>query len=83
MLVKAKTRHGTPGLSTPSTWVNVSAGQARGAVAIRLRRGYGGIDQRDDMFLDDVDRHDLVRTLAEARQETYWSRFGIGSPGDP
>ena len=26
-------------------------------------------DQRDDIFLDDVDRHDFIRTLAEACQK--------------
>jgi len=29
-------------------------------------------DQRDDIFLDDVDRHDFVRTLAESCQKTGW-----------
>jgi REP element-mobilizing transposase RayT len=29
-------------------------------------------DQRDDIFLDDVDRHDLIKTLAEACQKTDW-----------
>jgi hypothetical protein len=29
-------------------------------------------DQRDDIFLDDVDRHDFVRTPAEACQKTGW-----------
>ena len=43
---------------------------------IRLRRGYGGTGvmrrggERDDIFLDDADRHDFIRTLAEARQKT-------------
>jgi REP element-mobilizing transposase RayT len=29
-------------------------------------------DQREDIFLDDVDRHDFVKTLAEACQKTGW-----------
>ena len=29
-------------------------------------------DQREDMFLDDVDRHDFIKTLAEACQKTDW-----------
>ena len=29
-------------------------------------------DQRDDIFLSDVDRHDFVRTLAEACDKTDW-----------
>jgi REP element-mobilizing transposase RayT len=29
-------------------------------------------DQRDNIFPDDVDRHDFVRTLAEARQKAGW-----------
>ena len=29
-------------------------------------------DQRDDIFLDDVDRHDFIKTLAEACQKTDW-----------
>ncbi len=29
-------------------------------------------DQRDDIFLDDVDRHEFVKTLAEACQKTDW-----------
>ena len=29
-------------------------------------------DQRDDIFLDDVDRHDFIKTLAEACQKTGW-----------
>lgn len=29
-------------------------------------------DQRDDIFLNDVDRHDFIRTLAEACQRTGW-----------
>lgn len=29
-------------------------------------------DQRDDIFLDDVDRHDFIKTLAETCQKTDW-----------
>jgi REP element-mobilizing transposase RayT len=29
-------------------------------------------DQGDDIFLDDVDRHDFIKTLAEACQKTQW-----------
>jgi REP-associated tyrosine transposase len=29
-------------------------------------------DQREDIFLDDVDRHDFIKTLAEACQKTGW-----------
>ena len=29
-------------------------------------------DQRDDIFLDDVDRHDFIKTLAEACLKPDW-----------
>lgn len=29
-------------------------------------------DQRDDIFLNDVDRHDFIKTLAAASQKTNW-----------
>ncbi|HWH72458.1 MAG TPA: transposase [Candidatus Sulfotelmatobacter sp.] len=29
-------------------------------------------DQRDDIFLADVDRHDFIQTLAAACQQTGW-----------
>ena len=29
-------------------------------------------DRREDIFLDDVDRHDYLKTLAEACQKTGW-----------
>ena len=29
-------------------------------------------DQRDDIFLDDVDRHDFIKTLAEPCQKAEW-----------
>jgi REP element-mobilizing transposase RayT len=29
-------------------------------------------DQREDIFLDDVDRHDFIKTLAESCQKTGW-----------
>jgi putative transposase len=31
-----------------------------------------GGDQRDDIFFDDVDRYDFLRTLGEARLKTDW-----------
>ncbi len=34
-------------------------------------------DQRDDIFLDDVDRHDFVKTLAEACQKTGWQVYAL------
>jgi REP element-mobilizing transposase RayT len=39
-----------------------------GAIYLVMSRG----DQRDDIFLDDIDRHDLIKTLAEACQRTGW-----------
>ena len=39
-----------------------------GAMYHLMSRG----DQRDDIFLDDVDRHDFIKTLAEACQKTGW-----------
>ena len=39
-----------------------------GAIYHVMSRG----DQRDDIFLDDVDRHDFIRTLAESCQKTGW-----------
>ena len=29
-------------------------------------------DQRNDIFLDDMDRHEFIKTLAEACQKTDW-----------
>jgi hypothetical protein len=29
-------------------------------------------DQRDDIFFDDLDRHDFIKTLPEACQKTDW-----------
>jgi REP element-mobilizing transposase RayT len=29
-------------------------------------------DRREDIFLDDIDRHDFIKTLAEACQKTGW-----------
>jgi REP element-mobilizing transposase RayT len=40
----------------------------QGAIYHIMSRG----DQRDDIFLDDVDRHDFIKTLAEACQKTAW-----------
>jgi hypothetical protein len=31
--------------------------------------------RRQDIYLDDVDRQDFLKTLAEACQKTGWSRF--------
>lgn len=42
--------------------------QFPGALYHVMSRG----DQRDDIFLDDVDRHDFIKTLAEACQKTDW-----------
>jgi hypothetical protein len=39
-----------------------------GAVYHVMSRG----DRREKIFLNDVDRHDFVRTLAEACQKTNW-----------
>lgn len=39
-----------------------------GAIYHVMSRG----DQREDIFLDDVDRYDFIRTLAEACQKTDW-----------
>jgi len=37
---------------------------------------------REDIFLDDVDRQELLKTLAEACQKTGWQVHGA-SPGGP
>lgn len=29
-------------------------------------------DQREEIFLNDVDRHEFIRTLAEACQKSDW-----------
>ncbi len=42
--------------------------QYPGAMYHVMSRG----DQREDIFLDDVDRHDFIKTLAEACQKTDW-----------
>lgn len=39
-----------------------------GAIYHAMSRG----DQREDIFLDEVDRHDFIKTLAEACQKTDW-----------
>jgi putative transposase len=39
-----------------------------GAMYHLMSRG----DQREDIFLDDVDRHDFIKSLAEACQKTGW-----------
>ena len=33
-------------------------------------------DRREDIFLNDVDRHDFLKTLAEACQKTGWQALG-------
>lgn len=42
--------------------------QYPGAIYHVMSRG----DQRDDIFFDDVDRHDFIKTLAETCQKTDW-----------
>ena len=42
--------------------------QYPGAIYHVMSRG----DRREDIFLDDVDRHDFLKTLAEACQKTDW-----------
>lgn len=42
--------------------------ESPGAIYHVMSRG----DQREDIFLDDVDRHDFVKTLAEACQKAGW-----------
>ena len=46
-----------------------------GAMYHVMRRG----DQREDTFLDDVDRHDFIKTPAEACQKTDWRGKALGS----
>jgi putative transposase len=41
-----------------------------GAIYHLMSRG----DQREDIFLDDVDRHDFLKTPAKACQKTDWAR---------
>ena len=43
-----------------------------GAMYHLMSRG----DRRDRIFLDDVDRHDFIKTLAEACQKTGWQVHG-------
>jgi REP element-mobilizing transposase RayT len=40
-------------------------------------------DQRDDIFLDNVDRHDFIKTLAEACQKTGWQVHAFCLPVHP
>jgi len=35
-------------------------------------------DQRQDIFLDDMDRHDFIKTLAQACQKTGWQVHAYG-----
>jgi len=34
-------------------------------------------DRREDIYLDDVDRHDFLKTLAETCQKTGWQVVNI------
>ena len=45
-----------------------------GAIYHVMSRG----DQREDIFFDDVDRHDFLRTLAEACQKSGWQVHAYG-----
>jgi REP element-mobilizing transposase RayT len=58
-----------------------------GAIYHLMSRG----DRREDIFLNDVDRHDFLKTLAEACQKTGWQlhayclmrkHFGRGYPSN-
>lgn len=52
-----------------------------GDCALNIRRAIYYVmsrgDQQDDIFLDHVDRHDFIKTLAEARQKTGWHQLDI------
>lgn len=48
-------------------------GQYPGGIHHVMSRG----DQRDDIFLDDVDRHDFIKTLAEVCQKIDWQAHGF------
>jgi REP element-mobilizing transposase RayT len=37
-------------------------------------------NRRQDIFLDDIDRHDFLKTLAEACQKTGWQEKDWGQP---
>jgi hypothetical protein len=37
-------------------------------------------DRREDIFVNDVDRQDLLKTLAEACQKTAWQMHTSVSP---
>ena len=58
----------------------VGSGVYRGVMPRRRRVEYCGAmyhvmsrgDRREDIFLDDVDRHDFIKTLAESCQKTGW-----------
>ena len=45
-----------------------------GAIYHVMSRG----DRREAMFLDDVDRQDFLKTLAEACQKTGWQTHAYG-----
>ena len=46
--------------------------QYPGAMYHVMSRG----DRAERIFLDDVDPHDFIKTLADACQKTDWSTFG-------
>jgi REP element-mobilizing transposase RayT len=60
------------GLNWGAWWYRRMARQTRieypGAIHHVMNRG----DRREKLFLDDVDRQDFLKTLAEACQKTGW-----------
>jgi len=48
-----------------------------GAIYHVMDRG----DRREDVFANDVDRQDFLKTLAEACQKTAWQAHAIGPLG--
>jgi hypothetical protein len=53
--------------------------QYPGAVYHLMSRG----NRREDIFLDDVDRQDFLKTLAEACQKTGWQNPSLLSHAQP
>ncbi len=51
--------------------------QYPGAIYHVVSRG----DRREDIFLSDVDRHDFLRTLAEACLKTGFTRAALSTGG--
>ena len=47
-----------------------------GAIYHVMSRG----DRREDIFIDDVDRRDFLKTLAEACQKTGWQAHAYCGP---